>query len=109
MTQKTWTPAEDKALRELASIQPYAAIGEALGRSRSSVHGRAKRLGIAQPMKRGEHHHQAKLTNLQAAMLGALLDAGFGVTEIKQALDLPVTKQAIGDIGRGSSWRHVAR
>lgn len=105
-----WTATEDKTLRELAGLQSYETIGLAIGRSRSAVHARAKRLGITDNARRGEHHHKAKLTNLQAAMLGALLDAGFSAPEIKRALpDLPVAAQTIGDIGRGTSWGHIAR
>lgn len=104
-----WTAEEDRTLRELAGVQPYSTIAGVLGRSRSAVHGRAKRLGITQFMKRGEHHHRAKLSNMQAAMIGALLDAGFTPTEVKRAFDLPVAVNTVGDIGRGTSWGHATR
>lgn len=107
MSRNPWTPAEDKALRTLAGKQSCPTIGAAIGRSSSSVYDRLRKLGL--PTRAlGEHHHRAKLTNLQAAMVATLLDAGFTAPEIKTALpDLPVSTQTIGDIGRGTSWGHL--
>lgn len=107
MARNPWTPAEDQVLRELAGKQSCTTIGSLVGRPRQSVHDRLQALGL--PTRRlGEHHPMAKLSNLQAAMLSTLLDAGFSATEIKQALpDLPVTAHTIADIGRCASWAHL--
>ncbi|MNZ12917.1 hypothetical protein D3C78_298000 [compost metagenome] len=102
-----WTSAEDQALRQLIGTRSYALIGAALGgRSGAAVHSRAKRLGLQHHGNHGEQHHAAKLNRLQAAMLGALLDAGYTAAEIKAAFGLSVSTQTLGDIGRGTTWRN---
>ena len=101
---RQYTAEDDATLRQLIGHQSYATIGAVLGRSASSVHGRAKLLGITPSPRRGEQHHAAKLSALQAGMIGALIDCGYTAAEIKQAFGLEISKQTIGDIGRGTTW-----
>lgn len=101
---RKWTAEEDKVLRELVGIQPYQTIGDLIGRSASSVHGRAKTLKITPGHRRGERHHAARLTSLQASMIGVLLDAGYSAREVTEAMGLSVGITTVGDIGRGTTW-----
>jgi hypothetical protein len=104
MNGRAYTAEDDAVLRQLIGHQSYETIGAVLGRSASSVHGRAKLLGITPGPRRGEQHHAARLSALQAGMIGALADCGYTAAEIKQAFGLEVSAQAIRDIGRGSTW-----
>jgi hypothetical protein len=105
MPRRLWTRDEDDALRSLVGTCSYARIGDAIGRSASSVHGRARILGLHNNWRRGDNHPSAKLTSLKAAMIGTLLDAGFTAHEVRDAMGLDVSLQTIGDIGRGTTWR----
>lgn len=104
MTRRFWTHEEDKTLKELAGVVPASAMAEALGRPIGGVHGRLKRLGLSSRLK-GEHHWNAKLDGLQAAMLITLFEAGFKVQEVKQALNLPISINALHDMAAGRTWR----
>lgn len=105
-SKRPWTEAEDTILKERARFQSCKRIGQALARSHSSVHARAKRLGISM-IKRGEAHWRAKATSEIAAMIGALGDAGFKGVQIHalvtQSLDL--SREAVDDIIAARTWR----
>ena len=101
---RKWTAEEDKVLRELVGLQPYQTIGDLIGRSASSVYGRTKTLKLNPGPRRGERHHAARLTSLQASMIGALLDAGYTAREVTEAMGLSVEINTVGDIGRGTTW-----
>lgn len=96
--RRYWSPAEDRRLEELAGKVPAAVIATELGRPKGGVHARIKRLGLSGRLS-GEHHWAARLSNLQAAMIGTLRDAGFSATEIKRAFGLEVAVNTINDIG----------
>ena len=104
MKRRNWTPAEDRELARLAGTIPAEDIGRILGRPKGGVHHRIKRLGLKGHLH-GEPHWCAKISNLQAAMIGALCDAGFTPLEIKKAFALDIAKSTIDDIGAGRTWR----
>jgi predicted transcriptional regulator len=81
MSRRFWTPVEDAQLRKLAGVKTAEEIAMILGRTKSGVHHRVKLLKLNGRLH-GEHHWNAKISNVKAAMIGALYDAGFTVNEI---------------------------
>lgn len=102
--RRPWTDAEDKQLRELAGTIPAESIAKLLGRPKGGVHHRIKKLGLKGHLH-GEHHWNAKVDRLQAAMLWTLRDAGFTALEIKKTFSLEIAKETIDDIGACRTWR----
>lgn len=49
MGRRRWTPAEDEVLRARYGVDPAHVIGQALGRSKSSIYIRAHALGLKKP------------------------------------------------------------
>lgn len=101
---RPWEPFEDETLRENAGKLTAGHMAHILCRPISGVHHRMKKLGL-KGYQTGEHHWAARITSLQAAMIGALKDAGFSGQEIKRAFDLPVAVQTINDIGACRTWK----
>lgn len=103
-TGKPWEPFEDDVIRENAGKVSADRMAAILRRPINGVHHRVKRLGLSGHLH-GEHHWAAKITGLQAAMIGALRDAGFSALEIKRAFNLDLTTDALDDIGACRTWR----
>lgn len=101
--RRAWTEAEDDQLRELAGTIPAEEIGKILNRPKGGVHHRIQRLGLKGHLH-GEHHWFAKISRLQAAMIGTLRDHGFSAREIRAAFNLKIAKETIDDIGAGRTW-----
>ena len=104
--RRLWTQEEDKVLKELAGLQSVAAIAVALGRSDKGVHGRLKRLKLSGRLK-GELHWNAKLSNLQSAMIITLVESGYSVKEIKYAFDLEVSLNTLHDLAAARTWKSL--
>lgn len=102
--KRRWTRDEEKVVRELAGRKTAAEIALILDRPVNGVHHRIKKLGLRGHIH-GEHHWNAKVTQLQADMIGVLRDAGFTATQIKDEFNLELSKAAIEDIGACRTWR----
>ena len=72
---------ELRHLKRFASSKTVQAIGADLGRSASSVKGKANKLKICM-VKEGQNNPGAKLSDMQVEMIRALADAGFRITDI---------------------------
>ena len=94
MTRRYWTPKEDKVLKQYAGVMPATQIATILKRPKNGVHHRIKKLGLSGRLC-GEHHWQAKIDNLTAAMIFTLHDAGFLPKEIEQFLSQALTHEQI--------------
>lgn len=64
----------------------------------------ALRTGLA-PIKRGDQHHAAKLTNIRVLAIRALADLGFSHTDI--AARAGVSRSTVSYIARRESWTHL--
>lgn len=95
-----YSPDDIKRIKELAGKVPARLIAEELGKSRYSILRKIRKLGLDSRVV-GEHHWNARLPNLSAAMVGVLADAGFAAKEIQQVLNTPqdITLNMIYDIG----------
>lgn len=100
-----WTDAHDDFLRTHGATQTCDWIAERLHRSRSAVHGRAKRLGVNMT-KRGTAHWNAKADAELPAMVGALVDAGYRATQVHALLSKQhnLSVQTIHDMAAGRTW-----
>src|SRR5690606_34955719 len=86
-----WTDSEDKVIRDLAGVVSAREIASQLpGRSVQAVARRRRALDLDGRLY-GESHHNAKVSNLQRAMIITLLQSGFTATEIKRAFNLEIT------------------
>lgn len=83
-SRRLWSRKEDRILRELCGVIPAEEIAAVLNRPKNGVHHRIEKLGLDGRLV-GEHHWNAKIPNLQAAMLMTLHDAGFKPKEIEQS------------------------
>ena len=97
-----WTREEDRLLDDLAQHATAKQIGEQIGRTENAVRNRAHYLGIDMT-KRGEHHWNARIDNLKAAMIGALGDAGFTTMEISRVMK--ENHSTVSDIVEGRTRR----
>lgn len=106
MNGKPWSKEDDAMLRELVGTMTAESIGKILGRTQRAVWKRVEKLELNGRLH-GERHWNAKLSNLQAAMIGALHDAGFTTNEIHGALSRPleVSLQTTYEICSGRTRR----
>lgn len=96
MNRRPYTPEEDAVLREmLPAGATYREVGNRLGRTISSVAGRAWKLGIHQPddmryprRKQNRAPLQARLTPEQTAWVIEAHNAGWTPSQIGQQLGL---------------------
>ena len=102
--RRPWTDTDDAFLKRHAATQSCVWIGERLKRSRSSIHGRAKKLGVSM-IKSGEAHHNAKATRQAADMVTLLNDNGYPPVEIHALFDLGLSRRSIEDICASRTWR----
>lgn len=85
MGYRLWTPEEDKVLRELAGKVPASVIAEQIGRPKSGIYHRCKRLDI-DLIARAEQHWNCKYDSLMISAMHTLKEAGFTVNEISSLL-----------------------
>ena len=102
--RRPWADTDDAFLKRHAATQSCAWIGERLKRSSSSVHGRAKKLGVSM-IKSGAAHHKAKATRQAADMITLLNDNGYTPVEIHALFDLGLSRGIIEDICASRTWR----
>ena len=108
MGTKRYTREQDKFILDNAGKLTNQQIADHLGVKKGGVESAFKRLGT-NGIKRGENHHAAKLSNLQAAMVTTLYDGGFTVNEIYNALftDHSISLQSICSLCVGTSYNSL--
>ena len=95
---RLWTREEDKALKDCAKTATARQIGEAIGRTENAVRSRAHYLGVDM-VKRGEAHWNARIDDLKAGMIGALVDAGYTTMEVSRVMG--ENHSTVSDIAEG--------
>lgn len=106
MNGRAYTFREDCLIRNFAGIKTAEEMGLMLGRTRSSIHHRVKKLGL-NGVIHGEHHWASKVDSLKMAMIHTLLDSGFSSSEVHRmfAEPLNLSKDYVSQIARGR-YRH---
>ena len=89
MGKPLWKPEEDAVLRKYAGVKPASEIAIIIGKPKNGVHHRIKKLKLNGRMT-GDAHWNAKLSDLQAGITGALYDAGYTANEIHKVLTTTV-------------------
>ena len=95
--RKEWEPKEDKILKEFASKKTQEEIGIILGRSAQSIANRAYRLKVSM-VKKGQNHHDVKLSDMQVEIARALNESGFNACEIHRCCFSHVSLSAVQKI-----------
>lgn len=92
--RRYYTPDEVALIKKYAGTKSASEIAIMLGKDKQSVKGYCSRNKISL-IKRGENHHESKLSNLQREMVMALSHAGFSDSEIQQAAFSHVSRSCI--------------
>ena len=86
---KKWSKTEENLLKELVGTVPASTLALLFSTTVGAVRYRMKKMGLKN-YQTGEYHWNARLTNLQTGMVGALYDAGYTPKEIHWFLTTPV-------------------
>lgn len=92
------------SLEEIDTLKTHCALSAKRltqllpGRTVNAIQQKSVRLGLDR-IQYGERHYAAKLSAMQAQMIGTLMDAGYTSTEINETFDLDVSPQTIRNVG----------
>lgn len=97
-----YTEEEHITVKQFAGKKTAEEIGLMIGRTRNSVLNYASKNKITL-RQTGQYHCRARLTDMQAQMVGALFDAGFSNVEINKACFPHVSRGCITGITTGAN------
>lgn len=97
-----YTKEESDIVRQYSGKKTAEEIGMMIGRTRFSVLNYASKNGIGLRQV-GQYHCKARLTDLQAQMVGSLYDAGFSSVEIHKSCFSHVSRGCITGITTGNN------
>lgn len=92
--RRYYTPDEVALIKKYAGTKTVEELSLILGRTKQSIKSYCYKKKISL-IKRGENHHESKLSNLQREMVMALSHAGFSDSEIHQAAFSHVSRSCI--------------
>lgn len=103
--RKPWTVKEELYVRRNAGYVSVEKMAAKLGRSKDSVHGYVKKLGLS-CIKRGQEHWNNKVCREAMQMIRVLAEAGFRPVEIHTLLtkQVIVSRRCIEDICAKHTW-----
>lgn len=85
---KKYTKEEDDIIRKYCQVKTAEEIGMMLGRPKNGIHHRINRLGLSGRLY-GEHHWNARHSDLVRLAIGIMSDGGMTSGEIHRVLTTP--------------------